>query len=450
MPTSFFQDLLGNIADRGRSIVDLRREARPRGPDDLLALSDALVSNRGEASGTALASEIVLGYGALRGEGRRDYLRGLTARLATDPRAIDAAIDDYRNEPNAANARRLHQAAEPRRQELLRRLNMAPRGTEALVRMREDLLSLLKDEPELADLDEDFRHLFASWFNRGFLVLRRIDWQTPAAILEKIIRYEAVHEITDWDDLRRRIDPPDRRLYAFFHPALTDEPLIFVDIALARGIPAAIAPLLSSDRDPVDPNEADTAVFYSISNCQVGLQGISFGNFLIKQVAEDLARELPEVATFVTLSPVPGFRQWLACEGLGLLGPEERGRVTELEERGWPNDEALASELRTLLMPLAAHYFLKAKNDRGRPPDPVARFHLGNGARLERINWLGDRGPKALRQAAGLMVNYRYVLKDVERNHESYAKDKAIVATPAVRRLLRAERTQKALVTVNE
>ena len=228
---------------------------------------------------------------------------------------MDAAIESYRSgAPAAAAVAELHQAAEPRRQELIRRLNLAPGGTAQLVQMREALLSLLADDDSLRAVDRDFVHLFASWFNRGFLVLRRIDWTTPAHILEKIIRYEAVHAIENWDDLRNRLAPPDRRCYAFFHPQLVDEPLIFVEVALTKDVPDAIAPLLDLARPVIGAQEATTAVFYSISNTQKGLGGISFGNFLIKQVVEELKQDLPNLQTFVTLSPVPGFAGWLASE----------------------------------------------------------------------------------------------------------------------------------------
>jgi malonyl-CoA decarboxylase len=237
-------------------------------------------------------------------------------------------------------------------------------------------------------------------------VLRRIDWSTPANILEKIIRYEAVHEIRDWNDLRRRIDPVDRRCYAFFHPALNDEPLIFVEVALTETIPGAIAPLLAEQRELVPIERARTAVFYSISNTQRGLGGISFGSFLIKQVAEELRRELPKLDSFVTLSPVPGFMQWLREATDVPLSEEDRLLLESLGKPDWFENAELAAQLRTLLEPLAAYYFLKARTPKGRLIDSVARFHLGNGARLERINWLGDLSPKGLRESAGIMVNY--------------------------------------------
>ncbi len=333
----------------------------------------------------------------------------------------------------------LHFASEPRRQELFRRLNRAPGATHALVEMRADLLDVKAGQADLANVDRDMVHLLASWFNRGFLVLKRIDWSTPANILEKVIRYEAVHEIHDWDDLRRRIDPEDRRCYGFFHPALLDEPLIFVEVALTETIPGSIAPLLAVDREPVPIAKARTAVFYSISNCQRGLAGISFGNFLIKQVVEELRRDLPKLDSFVTLSPVPGFRTWLKTAHDLPLSEEGRVLLDLLDTPDWVQNEALAGQLRSILEPLAAHYFLLAKRSSGAPVDSVARFHLGNGARLERINWLGDTSMKGMRESAGIMVNYLYQLDDIEKNHEAYAKDYEVTASSAVKKMLKTD-----------
>jgi malonyl-CoA decarboxylase len=308
--------------------------------------------------------------------------------------------------------------------------------------MREQVMDVLDRRRELAALDADFVHLFSSWFNRGFLVLRHIDWSTPAAILEKIIRYEAVHQIRDWDDLRRRIDPPDRRCFAFFHPALNDDPLIFVEVALEKDIPGAIAPILASGRQEfLSPADARTAVFYSISNCQRGLAGVSFGNFLIKQVVEDLCRELPKLSTFVTLSPVTNFAAWLegelANEQSRAFGADDRAVFALLDQNLWWTDPVIFDQLKDPLLRAAAQYFLKAKNRRGLPLDAVARFHLGNGARLERINWLGDTSERALKQAHGVMVNYLYNLDHIERNHEAYAEAHEVVASSQVQRLQR-------------
>jgi malonyl-CoA decarboxylase len=307
--------------------------------------------------------------------------------------------------------------------------------------MREALLTLLSGDGELRAVDRDFVHLFASWFNRGFLVLRRIDWTTPAHILEKIIRYEAVHAIEDWDDLRNRLAPADRRCYAFFHPQLVDEPLIFVEVALTRNIPDAIAPLLDQSRRVMAAQDATTAVFYSISNTQKGLGGISFGNFLIKQVVEELKQDLPNLQTFVTLSPVPGFAGWLAKEREGedsIFDATQKETLALLDHDGWWDEETSAHRLREIMLPAAAHYFLVARDGRGRQIDPVARFHLGNGARLEQMNFAGDLSEKGLQQSHGLMVNYLYALDEIESNHEAFAEKGTVVATPAIRKLVRA------------
>jgi malonyl-CoA decarboxylase len=405
-------------------------------------LCEALLTGRGEASGVALAQEILNRWRAMAPEERRQFLLMLAQSFDADRETVDRAIRDYLNDPGPTTLLGLHNAAEPRRQEVIRRLNLAPGGVEALVRMREDLFRWQRSNPDLNALDADFVHLFTSWFNRGFLELRRIDWATPANILEKIIEYEAVHTISDWDELRRRLAPPDRRLYAFFHPQLRDEPLIFVEVALTAEIPSSIGSLLTEERDPIAPEEANTAVFYSISNCQDGLRGISFGNFLIKQVVEELRRELPRLTNFVTLSPAPGFAAWLArerqAEGSVALTAEDKAALEMLARPDWHRDPDAVEALQEVLCAAAAYYFLRVKNARGRPLDPVARFHLGSGARLERLNLLGDLSSRGLDQAHGLMVNYLYKLDAIEANHEAYAARGDVVAAPAVRRLLRA------------
>jgi malonyl-CoA decarboxylase len=437
---AFFSDLLASISERGRTLLrrggssDAKQDA-----SDLIELCEALLSGRGEASGTAMAREVLDRYRHLDKDGRLTFFEALARNYGPDRERLAQAIEAWRAQPSDDDAGGLHIASEPRRQELFRRLNRAPGGTSALVALRADLLGLMKGHKDFATLDRDVVHLLSSWFNRGFLVLRRIDWQTPANILEQIIRYEAVHEIRDWNDLRRRIDPVDRRCYAFFHPALVDEPLIFVEVALTEQIPGAIAPLLAEDRKLVPIERARTAVFYSISNTQRGLGGISFGSFLIKQVVEELRRELPKLENFVTLSPVPGFVQWLKQAEDVPVSDEERALLAHLDEPDWFDNAELTSQLRAVLEPLAAYYFLKARTSKGRLIDSVARFHIGNGARLERIDWLGDLSPKGLRESAGIMVNYLYRLDDIEKNHEAYANQGEIAASSAVKKLLRGE-----------
>ena len=446
MNASFFGELLQTISERGRALIDRARDRRGNDStrsESLVELAEHLLSGRGEASGVALAREILVRYTELTTGPRIAFFEALAERFGPDPARMEAAIAVWRGKPNDETAAEVHAASEPRRQELFRRLNLAPGGTAALVRMREQLIDVLEHrEDDLGQVDADFVHLFSSWFNRGFLVLRRIDWSTPAIVLEKLIRYEAVHEIRGWDDLRRRIHAPDRRCYAFFHPALVDEPLIFVEVALEREIPGAIAPILASGRqDFVEPDKARTAVFYSISNCQRGLAGVSFGNFLIKQVVEEICREMPKLTTFVTLSPVPGFGRWLAgelkAESSAAISETDRVVLELMERPHWWTDPELFTHLEQPLMRAAAWYFLRGKTPRGTPIDPVARFHLGNGARLERINWLGDTSEKAIAQADGLMVNYLYDLDEIEKNHEAYAEGRTVVASSNVQRLLR-------------
>jgi malonyl-CoA decarboxylase len=451
MNTSFFGDMLQTIADRGRSLM-AGRQRRPAGEArtaTLVERCEELLSIRGEASGTALARDILADFYELKTGERIAFFEALAKAFGPERERLQAACAAYVRDPSDSAAANVLDAAEPRRQKLVRRLNLAPGATGTLVTMREQLLDAISLRPDLAGVDYDFSHLLSSWFNRGFLVLRRIDWSSPANVLEKIIRYEAVHQISDWDDLRARIDSPDRRCYAFFHPAMVDEPLIFVEVALTKEIPGAIGPILSRERAPLDPREATTAAFYSISNTQRGLTGVTFGSFLIKQVVEEISRELPNLKTFVTLSPVPGFMAWLTEERAkpdsGAIVPDDLPVLAYLYEANWHADERKAAALTPVLSALAAHYFLVARTKRGRPIDPVARFHLGNGARLERINPMADLSDKAIAQSAGTMVNYQYVLADIEKNHEAYAEAGEVVASSSVKRMLRAEKAPRAL-----
>lgn len=437
---AFLGELLINVADRGRALIGFERFLG-KGARSIDRLCEDLLSGRGEASGMALAQAVLEAWQRLDKPGRLAFFNLLKERLGPDPEALDKAIERYREAPDAAAIAALHLASEPRRQELLRRLNLAPEGTHVLVQMREALFEAIEVEPDLKAVDTDFRHLFGSWFNRGFLVLRRIDWRTPANVLEKIIRYEAVHEIQGWDDLRRRLEPADRRCFAFFHPQLVDDPLIFVEVALTTAIPHSIGELLEPERDVLPAQQATTAVFYSISNCQEGLRGISFGNFLIKQVAEDLKRELPGLDTFVTLSPVPGFARWLAGiaaePGDFRLSNEERSELARPAGETISLDELTKARRDKLLGQMAAQYLLRARTNSGRVIDPVARFHLGNGARLERINVGGNLSARGLRESHGVMVNYRYDLDEIETNHEAFATRDTVVASSSVRKLLR-------------
>ena len=407
-PRNWIDRLWSSIADRGRAYAEVpAANIAPAERATLLARD--LLSGRGEASGAARARELLDVLHGLDAPARMEFCRHLATGYLPDADQLRAAAEAYLAEPNPARASALADAAEPPRQELLRRMNQAQGGTAALVALRQEIIGVLRAEPALAPLDSDLRHLFASWFNRGFLELRRIDWNTPASVLEKLIQYEAVHEIQGWDDLRRRL-APDRRCFAFFHPALPGDPLIFVEVALVRGLAGAIAPLLAPGLGA--PEAADTAIFYSISNCQDGLRGISFGNFLIKQVVEDLKQELPHLRVFSTLSPMPGFRRWVE------------------KQANAPADPA-GNEAETVR--LAALYLT---NPGPRAADPVARFHLGNGARLERINWMGNPAPRGMTESYGVMVNYLYDPDTIEENHEAYARGGIVVRSAAVASLL--------------
>jgi malonyl-CoA decarboxylase len=406
----------------------------------LASLCDALLGERGEVSGAAVAREALAAWQALDARSRDEFFGILATEFAPSPEAVGKAADAYRYDPTPRNLIALQAVLDTARQELFRRLNMAPGGTEALVGMRRELLKGLKAHPEWAAIDADLLHLFRSWFNRGFLRLERIDWRTPAIVLEKLIEYEAVHAVQGWRDLRRRL-AADRRCFAFFHPQLRDEPLIFIEVALTRGMSAQVQPLLDMSAPVGEPGRADHAIFYSITNCQEGLRGTSFGNLLIKQVAEDLQRELPHLRGFATLSPIPGFRRWLAAPDTRVklaVGPNAERRhalLARIEEPAW-HTGAVEEPLQKLLMRLCAWYLLNAK--RGLEPfDPVARFHLGNGAALERLNWLGDTSAAGMANSAGMMVNYVYRLEDVEQNHERYFAEHAVVASRAVEKLAR-------------
>ncbi len=407
-----------------------------------VSLCHALLSERGEASGAALAREALAAYRMLAGPALAAFFDVLAEEFSPEPEAVGQAADAYRQDPSQANLIRLQDVIEPPRQELFRRLNLASGGTAALVEMRRRLLQELKAQPHWAGIDADLAHLLGSWFNRGFLSLQRIDWRTPALVLEKLMQYEAVHEIQGWHDLHRRLEA-DRRCFAFFHPALPDEPIIFIEVALTKGMSERVQPLLDPDSPVVDPAGANAAVFYSITNCQEGLRGISFGNFLIKQVAEDLGREFPRLKTFATLSPIPGFRKWLA--DTAATQTELAELAATLAEADWIERAAPGSRVQTELMRLCAYYLQRAKHDK-EPADAVARFHLGNGARMERVNWLADSSKAGMARSAGLMVNYVYRLKDVERNHEAYANKHLVVASPGLALLARASLIARAAV----
>ncbi|MCR8922963.1 malonyl-CoA decarboxylase [Dasania sp. GY-MA-18] len=431
-----FNSWMNSIAEAGRDL--LRRSKGNKDEKNIKTLCADLCSNKGEAMGTALACAVVNAYHAMNEQEQLKFFKLLVSDYSPRSDAIVHCADAYKAEPSAKNLQALSKAVEPPRQHLFRRINMSPTGTPTLVGMRADLQKYLKDHDELRAVDNDLKHLLESWFNRGFLKIRSIDWKTPAHILEKLIAYEAVHEMNGWEDLRRRLED-DRRCFAFFHPALEDEPLIFVEVALTHGLATAVQPLLAPKSDVLEQEPADTAIFYSISNCQEGLKGISFGNFLIKQVVMELREELPQLTQFSTLSPIPTFCRWLNKElenkESTLINSKERKLLAQIELENWHKDPALAETLKPVLMRLCAHYLHNEK--RGAAPlDPVARFHLGNGARIEQLNWMGDVSKNGLKQSAAILVNYLYKLNKVEENHEAYINDNVVACSKKFKTLI--------------
>ena len=405
---NFFADILSSLFDRKLGLAN-RVEDDNKPIDDLC---QALLSSRGDVSGMSLAQLILDRYADLDDDDKLAWFLLLANDMDVPAEVAIAAIKAYQDAPSAKNYEAMTAAVEPARLQLIRRLNQTHDATAKLVAMREDLIRFLPEHPDLGKLNVDFKHLFASWFNRGFLVLRPINWSSPAHILEKIITYESVHEIENWDDLRRRLQPDDRRCFAFFHPAMPDEPLIFVEVALTKGTPNSIQSVLLENRDAMAAEKADTAAFYSISNCQAGLAGISFGNSLIKTVVQHLLRELPQIRNFVTLSPIPGMVKWL-------------------RETGNFDADATAETH----MQLAAHYLLNAKHHRGQPHDPVARFHLNNGALVGAVHANADKSKNGMAQSCGVMVNYRYDLSRISENHEAFANQQTVIAEKSVKTL---------------
>jgi len=435
-------DNLRSLRGAWRDIATQARDALSSAPRPDLSRDDAdrlraqlracLEARGGVVSARARAADLGRTYLALNATGRERFLRLLAEEFDVD-RAVIAELcgrllkgkDGARRDIEQA----LRAALEPPRVKLLTQFNALPEGVKFLVDMRAELLTLTRQDPVLAGLERDLKALLAGWFDIGFLELKRITWEAPAALLEKLILYEAVHEIRSWTDLKNRLEA-DRRCFAYFHPRMPEEPLIFVEVALVQGMADNIQTLLDETAPVGDPIEADTAIFYSISNCQRGLAGISLGDFLIKRVVDRLAAELPHLKTYATLSPIPGFRAWLdqrvLAEGEELLTAAERKPLQQLPaELGdadigallkrprWHEDATVREALKAPLLRLCARYLVTEKNPRGQALDPVAHFHLTNGARMERLNWLADLSPKGIQQSAGIMINYLYRLAEI-------------------------------------
>ena len=422
--------LLGSVISAGKGILARRRQAAVEAPSsDLLSKCRQLLHHRGEASGLALASEVIEDYQGLDDANRMRFFKALASDFDTNHTAVIAAARRFEDDQNAHHLAELAKSVEAPRVKLFRRMNMAPDATRILVKMRGALLEkALPENPQLQKVEADLKHQFVSWFNRGFLELRVIDWNSPAAVLERIIAYESVHAIQGWDDLRSRLGD-QRMCFAFFHPAMPDDPLVFVEVALTPGIPTAIAPLINKTAEP-EQKDLDTVVFYSISNCHPGLAGVSFGNFLIKQVVEEIGKRYPKAKRYVTLSPIPGFCQWLAKQdNPAELDVQELRSLAKVEgadttDSRWESTIALCAQ------------YLVTKSANGLAMDPVARFHLGNGASLHAIHWAADLSDKGVKQSIGLMVNYLYDLGSIEENHDAYFDQGKVATSRVVARLL--------------
>ena len=455
MYTQWLQNIIDSIAIRGRELLGL--DIGESAKQSMQTLCMQLLTGRGEASGIALSQEILHRYSNMGQDDKLRFFQMLAKEFEPDLTQILNAVNKYQQEQSAQNLIDLNAAVEAPRQELFRRLNMAPNGTATLVAMRADLLGLLKENPSLKSVDADFKHLLSSWFNRGFLQLRDIDWTSPAHILEKLINYESVHEIQGWPDLRRRL-MKDRRCFAFFHPAMPDEPLIFIEVAFVQGLSSDIKPLLDPESPVLYPSQADTAIFYSINNTQHGLRGISFGNFLIKHVLTELANGLPWIKISSTLSPIPSFaqnlNQWLNDTEQPVVDSEFNAILQQhravLEDIA--NQHGIDSTLtdKALLLALLGRYpvinahgiseilndlvliYLTTPGVTGKLLDPVAMFHLSNGARLERINTQADMSAQGISNSYGVMVNYLYHLQTVEVNHEAFVSKGKVMLSEAL------------------
>ncbi|MBY6262229.1 malonyl-CoA decarboxylase [Azospirillum sp. 412522] len=486
---NFFDRALDNLRTRWREIAASARGAVGAPPRTHLPKEDAerlkeqieacLESRGGEVSARARAAQLGRTYLALDPQGRRNFLLMLARDFDVDRDAVMDAMATFQAavDPVARGhaERALRRALEPPRLRLLTQFNALPEGVKFLVDLRAELMEMARGEPLLQALEDDLKNLLRAWFDVGFLEMHRITWDSPASLLERLIKYEAVHEISGWQDLKDRLDS-DRRCFAFFHPRMPHEPLIFVEVALVQGMSDNVQALLDPTAPVCDPKSADSAIFYSISNAQVGLAGISFGNFLIKRVVDGLATEFPNIKCYATLSPIPGFRRWfdrsLDRDGDALLTNTEAEsiaeRLAELEQvddadapteggvgadespllahalshPGWAEDEELRKRLRGPLTRMCVHYLTSVQEAKGhgrpRALDPVAHFHLTNGARMERLNWLADRSGKGLKQSLGMMINYRYRLGEIDANHEAYTGEGRIITSSAVRSLGKA------------
>ena len=413
---SFFQNIITSVMKGTRRLNRFRSKGFGKLHNNINKAVDSVMSTSGEVSTLVFAEHLLNLIEELDDNGLKKFLKDLLKNYDIDTKVLLKDVKNYSSNKNTENFEKIRISSEPGWIELFRRLNSSSNGTYRLVKLRERIRSL--NDEELKTFDLRLLKLFKYWFNPSFLVLEKIDWETPANILEKIIEYEAVHEINSWDDLRARLAPIDRQCFAFFHPLIPNDPLIFVEVALTTGIPKSIQKIINLDRQEIEIEDANTAIFYSISNCHNGLLGISFGNFLIKQVASNLKRELPDLNQFMTLSPLPGFMKWMEE-----YSPISFERCTD---KNCSEDELTKNAIK---------YLTHSERDDGMPNDPVSRFHIGNGASLERINLNADTSEKGMTQSYGVMANYLYDLDVVEENHEIFFKNKVVPVSSEIESL---------------
>jgi malonyl-CoA decarboxylase len=430
------KQIISSIADAGQKIFSIKN-IKKNDLESIISLCDDLISHKGAAFGITVARDITELYQSLSPENKLLFFQKINEKYKPSFKKVNEAIENYTKSQNERTLSDLFKVSEGNRRELFRRMNMAPNGTAIIVALREDLLKILKSNKELSELDNDLRHLFRAWFNPGFLKLTKITWDTKAAVLEKIIKYERVHQIKDMNELKRRLGE-DRRFFSYFHPALEDEPIIFVQVALTKGLGKSIQELMKPSSN--NQKEYDTATFYSISNCQEGLSRVTLGNFLIKRVVYEIQEELPHIKNFGTLSPIPGFVDWFSyldeSKIKNILGDLTNQNISFLKSKDMKIGDNRIVENKEAIIKLVAHYIVNEKNKKGLPINDVSRFHLGNGAIVEDIVVNANISETGFKRSYGVMVNYLYELKNIEKNHEDYMNNNKVIVSDKIKKYL--------------
>jgi len=430
------KQIISSIADAGQKLFSIKN-IKKNDLESIISLCDDLISHKGAAFGITVARDITELYQSLSPENKLLFFKQINEKYKPSFKKVNEAIENYTKSQNERTLSDLFKVSEGNRRELFRRMNMAPNGTAIIVALREDLLKILKSNKELSELDNDLRHLFRAWFNPGFLKLTKITWDTKAAVLEKIIKYERVHQIKDMNELKRRLGE-DRRFFSYFHPALEDEPIIFVQVALTKGLGKSIQELMKPSSN--DQKDYDTATFYSISNCQEGLSRVTLGNFLIKRVVYEIQEELPHIKNFGTLSPIPGFADWFSyleeSKIKNILGDLTNQNVFFLKSKDMKIGDNRIVENKEAIIKLVAHYIINEKNKKGLPINDVSRFHLGNGAIVEDIVVNANVSETGFKRSYGVMVNYLYELKNIEKNHEDYMNNNKVIVSDKIKKYL--------------